>query len=895
MWQWIANIILRNRFIILGVIVLITVFLGYHAFTSLNLDNKYGLALPKDSPTTEKYKEFKEMFGEDGGILIIALESDSLYTPKNLKLWRDMGSEIMAKSGFGVNSVISEATLVALKNKRLMDSSKVGFEYPPTPIVTDDKLKTREGVKKIRDEIRNNPFFKDILYNKKENVSVMLVGLEEEYLTDKDSCTLVYEIENIAKRYEPKLGKMHFSGLPYIRVVIAKRIQGEMFLFIAISILVTALLLYIFFRSFRVVGICLTVVAIAVVWSMGSIGFIGWRLSYLMALIPPLMIVIGVPNCIFLMTKFHQEVKLHGNKIKALSQVIQKIGTATFLTNFTTAIGFLTFAFTNSEKLIEFGLAASMNIIMVFIISLCILPILTSFFKPPKKRHLKHLDRKFATGMIRFILTIVQRRRREIYVISIILVIISIYGLTKIFPTGNITGDLPQNDNILRDVKFLESNFGGSIPFEVMVRYPNDKWWKFEILEKIESVQSALSKDTMFSKSVSAVDIIKWIHMAYLSNDSTQYELPSGKFMEVKSDFYNNYVKNFSKNSDNVKYSIKELIDTNNRVMRIQCQIRDIGSYEVVDKVEKVKDTIDRILNPDRQQLENYYSKIANNPNYIDSFKSNTAVYNNFSDLYFGSEDPLGLKSKFEEDPQFARQIIQKPDFRQKLRAAIDQEYFKFDITGSSVVAAEGTKYLVNNLIMSIFFAIGFIALLMAILFRSLRMVIASIVPNILPLLITGGVMGFFAIPLKPSTLLVFSIAFGISVDDTIHYLAKYRQELKLQKWNPQECVLKAIRETGLGMFYTSIVLFFGFSVFIFSQFGGTQALGLLVSLTLLSAMLCNLIILPSILLTLNRWMLSKSFNEPYFDAYDQQSDIDWNELQLSTDKDEESEKKEIE
>ncbi|MBM3417699.1 MAG: hypothetical protein FJY17_02095 [Bacteroidetes bacterium] len=534
-----------------------------------------------------------------------------------------------------------------------------------------------------------------------------------------------------------------------------------------------------------------------------------------------------------------------------------------------------------------------MNIIMVFIISLCILPILTSFFKPPKKRHLKHLDRKFATGMIRFILTIVQRRRREIYVISIILAIISVYGLTKIFPTGNITGDLPQSDNILQDVKFLESNFGGSIPFEIMIHYPNKSWWKSETLDKIDNVQSALSRDTMFSKSVSTVDIIKWINMCYYYNDSTEYKLYNSRNKLVQRDLLR-YIKDFSKRSDNGKYSIKELIDTNNRVIRIRCQIQDIGSYEVLDKVEKVKDTIDRILNPDRQQLENYYSKIANNPNYIDSFKSNTAVYNNFRDLYFGN-DEHGLKSKFEEDPQFSRQIIQKPDFRQKLRAAIDQEYFKFDITGSSVVAAEGTKYLVNNLIMSIFFAIGFIALLMAILFRSLRMVIASIVPNILPLLITGGVMGFFAIPLKPSTLLVFSIAFGISVDDTIHYLAKYRQELRLQKWNSQACVLKAIRETGLGMFYTSIVLFFGFSVFIFSQFGGTQALGLLVSLTLLSAMLCNLIILPSILLTLNRWMVSKSFNEPYFDAYDQESDIDWNELQLSTDKDEESEKKEIE
>ena len=883
MWQWIANFILRNRFIILGAITLITVFLGYHAYTSLNLDNKYGLALPKDSPTTENYNKFKKIFGEDGGTLIVALEADSLYTPKNLKLWQEMGSEILAKS-LGVNSVISEASLVTLKN----DKVKRQFEYPPTPIVTVEKLKTKKGVEKIKVEIRNNPFFKDILYNKKENVSLMLIGLEENYLTDKDSCKIVLEIEQIARKYEDKLGKMHFSGLPYIRVVLAKRIQGEMYLFIGFSILVTSILLYIFFRSFRVVLICLTVVGIAVIWSMGSIGFIGWRLSFLMALIPPLMIVIGIPNCVFLMTKFHQEVKEHGNKTKALSQVIQKIGTATFLTNFTTALGFLTFIFTNSDKLIEFGLAASMNIMLVFILSLCILPILSSFFKPPKKRHLKHLDRKFATGMINFVLFITQKRRTVIYVVAAGICAISIYGMSKIEATGNLTGDLPKNDNIYQDVKFLESNFGGSIPFEIMVYYPSTSWWKRGTLDKIDNIQLALSRDTVFSKSISAVDIIKWINMCYYDNDSTQYKLYNNSNKLVQRDLLR-YIKDFSKRADNGKYSIKELIDTTNRVIRIRCQIKDIGSYEVSDKVAAISDTLNLILNPDKKQLEYFYSKLSSNVNYIDSFYNVfPVVYNNFRDLYFGDNDELKLK--FEEDPVFAHKLILKDDAKEKLRKAIDQEYYTFDITGTSVVASEGTRYLVNNLISSLIFAIGFIAFLMALLFRSWRIIFIAMIPNIIPLLITGGVMGFLASPLKPSTLLVFSIAFGISVDDTIHYLAKYRQELKLKKWDTRECVLIAIKESGLGMFYTSIVLFFGFSVFCFSQFGGTQALGYLISLTLLSAMICNLVILPALLLTLNKLLITKSFQEPYFDAYYEDSDIDWNELQLSTDKEESTE-----
>jgi hypothetical protein len=160
-------------------------------------------------------------------------------------------------------------------------------------------------------------------------------------------------------------------------------------------------------------------------------------------------------------------------------------------------------------------------------------------------------------------------------------------------------------------------------------------------------------------------------------------------------------------------------------------------------------------------------------------------------------------------------------------------------------------------------------------------MVMVSLIPNFIPLLFTAGVMGWAGIPLKPSTLLVFSIAFGISVDDTIHYLAKYRLELKSKQWDLKECVIMAIREAGLGMFYTSIVLFFGFSMFSFSEFGGTKALGLLVSLTLLVAMITNLVLLPTILLSLERRLTTKSFEEPYFDAYAEESDMDWNNLDV--------------
>lgn len=876
MWQAIANFILRNRFFILGIITLLTVFFGYYAITALNLDNKYGIVLPKDSPTTENYKKFKKLFGEDGGALVIGVETDSLYTERNFLLWKQLGDSILQFDG--VESIISEATLFTIKNNRAENKFEIHRVF-------SDITFQEKSIDSIKKEIKNNPIYKGLLYSEKGDVSLMMIGINEKFLTDKVKSKVVLDIEKLVASYEKKLGKMHYAGLPHLRVVIATRIQAEMFLFIAFSLLVTSVLLYFFFRSLRVVAICNSVVIVAVIWAMGSIAFAGYKLTILIALIPPLMIVIGIPNCIFLMTKFHQEVKEHGNKVKALSRVIQKIGTATFLTNFTTALGFVTFAFTNSEKLMEFGLAASVNIMMVFILSICILPIFASFSKPPKQRHLKHLDRKFATGLIDFIVKITQFKRNTIFIVTGIIVVISIYGLSKIKATGNLTGDLPKNDQILLDVKFMEKHFGGSIPFEIMVSYKEPgRLFKNTTLERLELVQKEFEKDTLFSRSISPVDFVKVVNMAYYGNNPDKYTLISNRDkLRLKQ-----YIDNFTMtNANGGGLSLKELLDTNTCTIRIRSQMKDLGSYEVADKVSALKKKVDEILNPDKKQIEFYYSKAEKNKKYVDSILySYSNVYNSLTEIIAKKNNSLQVK--FDSDPELIKSYYGKKEFMPNLRKAIDNEYFDITFTGTSVVASEGTQYLVNNLFSSLAFAIVSIGVLMAILFRSWRMVVISMVPNLIPLFFTGGIMGYFGIPLKPSTLLVFSIAFGISVDDTIHFLAKYRQELKNKEWDLRECVIIAIRESGLGMFYTSIILFCGFSVFMFSQFGGTQALGLLISITLLVAMITNLIVLPSLLLTLDKFITTKSFKEPYFDAYNEYSDIDWNELQISAEKENE-------
>lgn len=871
MWQKIANILLRNRIAIIAGIALMTGFFVYQLSGGLKLDNKYGILLPKNAQAKLDFDKFKEMFGEDGGTLIFAVQTDSLYTEENFLKWKELGDSILKYEG--ISSVLSEANLVTIT------SNKKERKFEAHRVFSDVQF-NEKSIEQIEAEIKNNPLYHGLLFNDSTNVSIMMISVEESFIMDQKKADVVLKIEEVASSYSPYFGQPKFAGLPHLRVVIGKQVLKEMYIFVALLIVITSLLIYIFFRSFRVILICNLIVAITVLWSMGIIATLNFDLTIITAIIPPLMVVISIPNCIFLITKYHQEIIQHGNKVLALTRVIRKIGTATFLTNFTTSLGFLTFISTNSPKLMQFGIAAAISIISVFVICIAILPVILSYSPVPGNRHLKHLERKLAVGLLDKLVFITTYKRPYIYAGTVLLLVFSILGVIQIKPTGNLTGDLPKDHQILRDFNFLQDNFGGSIPFEVLVEYKEpSRLSKSSTLKKIDAIQKKYYRDTMFTKMVSYIDFLKVANMALNNNDSSQYKIVTSRRQlgTIK-----NYLDNsFVAHSNVAGVSMNELLDTSKCVLRIRSQIKDIGSYEISDKAILMRKEIDSILNPDRTQIEYYYSKI-NDPQYIDSLLFNfSPIYNAVtSEIAAGNDD---LQFKFDSDPSYIKEYYTKKDFREKLRTAIDHEYFGFTLTGTSIVASNGTHYMVINLLTSLLFAIIAIAILMAILFRSWRMVLVSLIPNFIPLLFTAGVMGWIGIPLKPSTLLVFSIAFGISVDDTIHYLAKYRQELKNKHWDLKECVLMAIREAGLGMFYTSIVLFCGFSMFSFSQFGGTQALGLLVSLTLLIAMITNLVILPTLLLSLERRLTTKSFEEPYFDAYSEGKDVDWDNLPLES------------
>ncbi|NBV07841.1 MAG: hypothetical protein EBS09_01875 [Flavobacteriia bacterium] len=868
MWSKIASIILRNRLYILTLIFLITLFFGYFAVTSLRVDNRFGIMLPKDNPTQLDYHKFKEQFGEDGSTLVIAIHSDSLYTERNFKKWKELGNKILACKG--VQNVISEATLFSISNNKQEEKFEVHRIFYDTTF-------REKGIDSIRKEIKINPLFNRVLFNDSSKVSLLMIGLDEKILEDRKKSKVVFEIEEIAENYKQYFGKPHFAGLPHIRVLVAKRILNEMYIFLGLSVLASSLLLYIFFRSLRIVFQCNLVVFISVIWALGMVALFNYSLTVMMALIPPLLIVIGVPNCVFIVTRYHQEYVRLQNKTKALFTMIRRIGPVTFLTNLTTAVGFVTF--TSSERLAEFGIISSINIMVVFVLSLCIVPIMASFSKPPLERHLRHLSRVYSQGFMERIIKIITKHRPWIYAVSIVLVIVGLYGMTKIIATGNVTGDIPKNDPIAVDLRFLEKNFGGSIPFEITVNYKKPgNLFDQTTMERVEAVQETFEHDTLFSKSLTYLDFLKTINMAYHGNDPNYYKLINKRDkLRLKS-----YMDKFdfsSVNGGNI--SLKDLIDTSHTTLRIRTQMKDLGSYSVSQKVDTLRFKVDQIMNPDKGIMERQFAQLKNGKKgMFDSIvMENPAIYNSLAQQI--SKGDTAMLYQFDLDQSFMLKYKNKQGTLQKIRKAIDEQYYDVTFTGVSVVVSEGTKYLFINLIQSLIFAILSIALLMAVLFRSLKIILISMIPNIIPLLITAGIMGYFKIPLKPSTLLVFGIALGITVDNAILFLAKYRQELKLHSHDMNYAILKSLRETGLGIFYTSVILFFGFIMFVFSQFGGTKGLGLLVSITILVGMVTNLIVLPALLLSLQKRVMSKSFEEPFFEIFDEETDYDTEKLQV--------------
>lgn len=790
MWLKVSGVILRNKISLLGILLIITLFLGYNA-RKVEMSYEYASLLPKKDQAFKDYQRFVDTFGEEGNLIIIGVQDSSFFQADRFFAWKQMCEKLEEIEG--VEDLLSVSNAYNL----VKNSGERKFEIEE---LFHDSLISQEELDAKAEIFRSLPFYRNLVFNPESNTYLLAITMNKDKMHSKEREKLVKSIVKISHKFEKEQQvDLHYSGLPYIRVINSMQIKKEIYIFSFLALAICITVLFLFFRSFKAIFFPVIIVLTGVVWSMGILALFGFKITLLTGMIPPLLIVIGIPNSIYMLNKFHHEYIQHGNKIRALQRVIIKIGNSTFLTNLTTASGFATFIIVESDIMKQFGIVASISIMGLFLLSLLLIPIIFSIIGPPSTKHLNHLNNRYISGIIERLILITKNYRKEVYIVSVVILAFGFYGITRIKSSGYMVDDIPESDPIYKDLKFFESNFDGLMPLEILIdtKKPGGVMQP-ATFAKLNQLDKSFSEYSELSPSLSLLSLLKFSKQAFYNGDKEYYSLPNNREQ--------NFILQYAKMDGNDAGLLHSFIDSSKQVTRVSIRMKDVGTKRMEELYSEFKVAIDSIFPADKYEVV---------------------------------------------------------------------------VTGSSVTSFKGTQYLVKNLFSSLALAIILISSFMAIMFSSWRMVILSLVPNIIPLIFTAAIMGFTGIPIKASTILVFNIAFGISVDSAIHFLNKYRQELSATSGDIRQSVVLSLRETGVSMIYTVVVLFFGFGIFSLSGFGGTVAMGVLVSLTLLVAVTSNLILLPSLLTGLEKWNAFSALKRPVIRIYREEESVELEKVKV--------------
>ncbi len=783
MWLRLGKLVLKFRGPLLILLLAITVVMGFYA-SKVKLSYEFSKAIPTDNPKYKEYIAFKQKFGDDGNLLVAGIKTDSFFTLSFFNAYTNLHQQLkkinhvedVLSIPSAVNLVKDSATQKLIAQKIFSDS-----------IVTQDELNL------AADKFYNLPFYRSLLYsqspadNPELKAYLIAVRINKDVLNSARRTKVINEISGAIKLFEEKTKTdVHISGLPLIRTVIADRIQNEMKYFLFGSLLLSTLILLLFFRSVSTTLLSLLVVVLGVIWSIGVLYLCGYQITLLTALIPCLVVVIGIPNCIYFINKYHTTYIQSNDKQKSLIDMVSKMGVVTLFCNLTAAIGFAVFALTKSAILKEFGVVAGISIMIIFVISFILLPAALSYLPVPKPSQTKYLNNRWVTDFLLRIESWVLHHKKMVYGVTAAILIFSIAGIFRLKSVSFIVDDLPQTDKVYTDLKFFEKNFGGVMPLEIVIdtKMPQGMRSPKVDVHAIAFFQdSFLVNQKNIAKPLSVVDGIKFFSQAAseIIVDST-YALPSmgnplNELHRQLAQLNARRKNNEMTASDSATSKLMgSFVDSSEQYLRISMSMADIGTQKL--------------------------------PSLLDSIQH-------------------------------------------KANEIFDTATYKVQLTGTSITFLEGSRFIVNGLKESILWAFLLIALCMLYLFKSVRILFCSLIPNVIPLIITAGIMGWVGVPLKPSTVLVFSVSLGIAVDITIRFLVNYKQELPAYNYQVLETVRATIKNTGLSIVYTALVLIAGFVIFCGSSFGGTIALGWLTSVTLLTATLTNLVLLPVLLLLL--------------------------------------------
>lgn len=716
--------------------------------------------LPQYDDNAQIFKDFKERFASDNDFLLLALEKKSgIFDSTFLKKVEKIESDI-AK----LDDVTAVRSILSMSEFRFMPGGLV----VEIPYIHLDSLRLdKDSVRIYSHEELVNQFVSE------NGRSLCLFIKHTDFLSKERSDILSDKLYALLDKAE--LDDYHLIGRVVGQRYYVEKMMSEMMLFISISVILVILFLWIAFRSIWGILLPQVVLYLSAIWVIGSMGLFNEPINILLVLLPSILFVVGMSDVIHLVSKYIDNLRDGMPKNDAVINAVKEIGLATLLTSVTTAIGFISLIVIPVKPIQSFAIFVSLAVVITFIITILTLPALFIFSKAPvvAEKYKNPIWHRVLAKTFKWTL----RNRKTIPLAFLLVFGVSLFGVTKLESNNFLMDELKDDNPVKMSFNYMDDNYGGIRPFELMIELKNpeqNQFWDKEVLQDFERVQDYLEDEYGVQRLTSLITFLKTANRSFKSGLHSNYKLP-----ENKGD-----IARFKKQLQRLENGqiLRLVVDSTQQFARITGTIPDWGNKKVTAK-----------------------------------------------------NDALEI---------FLKNELKSP-------------YFDVKLTGTAHLLDLNLKTLSYNMMQGLILASVIIAVLMAILYRSFTMTIISLIPNMLPLIVVAGLMGLMGINLKISTAITFTIAFGIAVDDTIHFLSKLKLELSKGK-----TLLRALRTTyittGKAIILTSLVLLAGFFMLILSDFEGTFAMGALVSLSLFVAVVADLMLLPLLLLAFYRPRKSK-------------------------------------
>ncbi len=742
-----------NRAKLVATLLLIVTLLSivYLASTGIRIDHSLESFLAKDHPAIMQFRSFTERYEPDDQISLIGFEAPDVFDAKVLK---DL--ETITKK---ISEIDQVDEVISLSNFEAPIQTQFGLEV--LPLITDLDLPTFSS-SKTRVRVLSDSLAVGSVVNKDGSASALFLTLKGKESNYEKRKLVLDAVDAILAPYENRY-TFHRSGIPHLRNNYVDMIKVETIKYILLTTIVIVLVLSWMFRSIFAVILPQTIVYLGTIYTVTVMMLAGGSLDILTSSMAAIILVVGVADSMHLLSRYQLNRQKGMNKEEAVRDMIIKLGSATFFTSATTAIGFGTLVTSSIIPLQRFGFYTGIGVLLTFAISILLIPSGIILWDKKdfalKSRVSLYLNQPM-TNLARWS----RIQRGKIVLACALIFVLGAWSVFNLRTNVSVNDDLGPRTQVYKDMEFFQNNIVSPFMVELVLATDETDFFKNpKALQQVAALQDFVEEKSFVSSSRSIADYVKRInHILGSELGQGGHEIPSSK------ELISQYIFLLELAGEN---QIEKLVALDFDELRVSVQMDDIGSH----------------------------------------------IFTQFlSDI-----------------DQFAE-------------SNLDDE-IQIEKTGTVVLATTIGGEISRSLVLSIGLAFIFISIGMAIAFGSIRLLLYSLIPNVIPLLMTAFTMVILGIDLKPATAIIFTIGFGIAVDDTIHFLARYRQELR-DGLPVNEAIRNTLTGTGRAIVLTSIVLFAGYSVLMSSTFQSLVYMGGLVAVTILFALLSDLVVLPALL-----------------------------------------------